>query len=304
MSTIENDGKKKILFLGTVIISGDITCETGLHIGDSDDSIKIGGIDKFVIKDPATKKPYIPGSSLKGKKRSLLEKSLGKPANRKSDKVYRYETDNINDAITDEVCRIFGFSTQTKDLLNFPSRLIVRDCIVDGELNQRYFLEVKSENTLDRISGHAVPRTNERVAKGTKFILDMEYTVEVILDDNNNNKILLGNKSDKDYWTILIEDLHTILDILALIEHSYIGGNGSRGYGKVVFTPSLEGKTRDELLGKTSTVDILKVELNDTSQQYNNNTKFKDERNKIIEIAKKFKGYFEQWKEKNPTVSS
>lgn len=54
-------------------LKGQITLKTGLHIGGGDDTMKIGGIDNQVIKDINTNKPYIPGSSLKGKMRSLLE---------------------------------------------------------------------------------------------------------------------------------------------------------------------------------------------------------------------------------------
>lgn len=276
MGKIENNGKNKLLFLGKVHIGGIIECLTGLHIGDSDDSIKIGGIDKFVIKNPFNKKPYIPGSSLKGRARALLEKSFGKVANKKSDKIFRYEAEDINIAIIDEVCRIFGSSAEDSSKMNFPSRLIVRDCNIIGEYGTDYVFEKKSENVIDRISGQAMPRTNERVTAGAKFKLDADYNVEVILYENNN--ILLGN-GGSDYWEILEEDLNRILDAFALIEATYLGGNGSRGYGKVKFSPSFTSQTKDEITSN--------------SKKEENKQSYEESRKSIPIIVKKFKDYFE-----------
>ena len=55
------------------VIEGDLELVTGLHIGAGNDEIRIGGIDNPVLKHPYSGQPYIPGSSLKGKVRSLLE---------------------------------------------------------------------------------------------------------------------------------------------------------------------------------------------------------------------------------------
>jgi len=100
MGELKNEGVH-ILYLGNVCINGKIECLTGLHIGSSDDSLKIGGIDKYVIKNPKDNKPYIPGSSLKGKMRSLLEKRFPETlANRSGGEgVFRHEHDHANDAI-------------------------------------------------------------------------------------------------------------------------------------------------------------------------------------------------------------
>jgi len=245
--TITTTKDMKILFLGSVQFKGTIEVESGLHIGDSDNSIRIGGVDRSVIKDPASKKPYIPGSSIKGKQRSLTERNIGKPANRGAAPIFRYEVDDINQAITDEVCRIFGSTAQEKSKINFPSRILVRDSFLSA--NSTGLLEKKSENTIDRIGGAANPRTNERVAKAEKFDLNIDYNIEVILEPNN--KIFLGvNSNGTTYWKILIEDLHLILDSFALIEKTYLGGNGSRGYGKVKILPEMHFISKDEIIGK------------------------------------------------------
>ena len=58
-------------------LEGTITLKTGLHIGAGDTEMRIGGTDNPVVKNPLDNRPYIPGSSLKGKIRSLLEWQLG-----------------------------------------------------------------------------------------------------------------------------------------------------------------------------------------------------------------------------------
>lgn len=244
----EERQKLKIIYLGVATIKGTLNCETGLHIGSGNDELKIGGIDKYVIKT-ANNQPYIPGSSFKGKTRSLFEKWKGLPSNRKgADKIYRYESDDINDALACHLSRLFGSTAKESDNLNFPSRLIVRDL-----LPQKFKLEKKSENTLDRLSAHANPRTNERVADDSKFNLHLDFNLEVITDKDGN--ICLGTNGEADrngidgYIADTIEDLKNIFNTLMLLEHSYLGGNGSRGYGRVSFSNlSLDIKTVPELL--------------------------------------------------------
>ena len=54
-------------------LEGLLELRSGLRIGASEGEIRIGGVDNQVIRHPHTGRPYIPGSSLKGKVRSLLE---------------------------------------------------------------------------------------------------------------------------------------------------------------------------------------------------------------------------------------
>lgn len=280
-----------ILYLGSVFVTGEIECLTGLHIGGADDSLQIGGINKYVIKNPKDNKPYIPGSSLKGKMRSMLEKSCGKIARRKaSDGIYRYEADTADEAINCEVSRLFGSTGTEGTALNFPARLTVRDLEVQPE----YKLEKKSENTLDRLSAHANPRTNERVAKGSKFNLDLKYDVEVILDQQKS--ILLGKADEPHtihkFWQMVANDLNNILDSLLLIEASALGGNGSRGYGKVEFKDvKFDAKTVAEIRGQQAPAEL---ELTETLTINMNTSRFKTERAKIPSILKKFNGMYNQ----------
>ena len=55
-----------------IIISGKIIAESGIMIGGNNTAFEIGGTDKQVVRNPINKMPYVPGSSLKGKMRSLL----------------------------------------------------------------------------------------------------------------------------------------------------------------------------------------------------------------------------------------
>jgi CRISPR-associated protein Csm3 len=192
-------------FQKNIMIKGTIVCETGLHIGSTRGEMSIGGVEVIVIVDPKTGRPVIPGSSLKGKIRSLLElkdrmySSDGQPHGHKQDE--KCEDPNCR------ICIVFGGS-ETKI---GPTRLIVRDMIMD-ELPE---LELKTENVINRLTGKAEhPRTIERVPKGSTFVLDMIYGVYNIEDLNH---------------------LKTVFDGMALLEDSYLGASGSRGYGKVRF---------------------------------------------------------------------
>ncbi len=141
-------------------ITFTVRCESGLHIGGSQDELAIGGSDNPVIKNPETHKPYIPGSSLKGKMRAELEKKLG-----------RFGGQNQKDKPCGcanaecPVCRVFGAHMNPKSNLG-PSRIIVRD----GRLLQGGRIENKTENVINRQTGAAEhPRSNERVVEGTEF---------------------------------------------------------------------------------------------------------------------------------------
>jgi len=207
-------------------IEGEIECVTGLHIGKGGGSIEIGGIDDPIVKNPLTDFPYIPGSSLKGKMRSLLEKVLEKvlekekkPAfNRTREGISRHECDDYEQAKDCPVCRLFGSTGETGEKKNYPGKLIVRDGKLTNEnsimIEGMKVTEAKMENTIDRVTSAAVPRTIERVPAGVKFNFNLVYQV---------------NESHQK------EDLENILLCLKLIEKEGLGGNVSRGYGQVKF---------------------------------------------------------------------
>ena len=209
-------------FIGNYIIRGKIKCLTGLHIGGSKDKLEIGGVDSPVIRNPQTKYPYIPGSSIKGKMRSLLEFSTGALTS--------------GEVSTDEeIVRIFGIGADNeykdkdkdKKTNSGPTRLTVRDCNPDQATIDQWksldtellYTEYKAENTIDRLTAAANPRFIERVVAGSAFIFEMIYSV---YDFGK------GNAKEKSQ-----EDLRNILLALRLLENSAIGKSGSRGYGKI-----------------------------------------------------------------------
>ena len=184
-----------------------ITLVTGLHIGGNADSVEIGGIDNPVVKlSTRNNQPYIPGSSLKGKMRCLLEQMAG------ASKVG-------NDA---EVVQLFGSHDAKAPR---PSRLIVRDAMLTPESAKELeqcrtldtvYTENKFENTIDRVKGTAEhPRQTERVPAGAVFSL------EIIIN------VWEGEDEDK-YLALLDKGIRAI-------ENDYLGGSGSRGYGQVKF---------------------------------------------------------------------
>ncbi|MGJ0303594.1 type III-A CRISPR-associated RAMP protein Csm3 [Aliarcobacter cryaerophilus] len=200
-------------------LNGKIELLSGLHIGGGDDTMKIGGIDNQVIKDINTNKPYIPGSSLKGKMRSLLEWNLGlvgigngEPF---SPKLLKDEIFNDNSKKVDAINLIKLFGTSANDGENFGiTRISVADCsLIDEGLKVS---EAKYENVIDRKKGMASnPRQTERVPAGVKF--EFNIRLKVLEDDNEETLKSMVEKG------------------LELVENDYLGGNGSRGYGRVLF---------------------------------------------------------------------
>lgn len=201
-------------------INTTIELLTGLHIGGSKESVEIGGIDLPVIKI-ATKEnqPYIPGSSLKGKIRCLLEQVNGISV--------------IGGTGKDEgkIKQLFGYALGNNNTQ--PSRLIVRDAMLSAESKQELELcsnldmpltESKFENSIDRVKGTAKdPRQIERVPAGAIF--EAEFIINVFEDNTEDNKTLLSEK----------ELIELLLEGLRLLEKDYLGGSGSRGYGQIKF---------------------------------------------------------------------
>jgi CRISPR-associated protein Csm3 len=221
--------------IGKLLLDGEMICETGLHIGAGKGSLDLGGADNPVVKD-AFGRPYVPGSSLRGKLRSLLEQSSGliTPADlvylsrRRGQEVRIHQTDEPGD----EVCLLFGrnpgrterASGETvESVAATPARLTVYDAPLEldsitepmRENLDDELTEVKSENAIDRLTAQASARTLERVPAGARF------RVRLVLD------ILCAE--DKELAAKVAEGLR-------LLEDDALGGGGSRGSGRVKFT--------------------------------------------------------------------
>ncbi|MCK4818724.1 type III-A CRISPR-associated RAMP protein Csm3 [bacterium] len=230
--------------IGYKRIEGIIEVITGLHIGGSTTIIEIGGKDNPVIKHPITKVPYIPGSSIKGKMRSLLELKLGKLNTDRNSNDFGEVHKWCNDKEC-PICVIFGTSAEEAGI--GPTRLIVRDAVLDENYKDRQkeknlswtpidLTEDKYENTINRITARANPRNFERVISGAEFSFKMSYRVF----ENGDN----GSVDER-----LFEH---VLDGLRLIEQDALGGAGSRGCGQVKFHINVNGgepKTLDDISG-------------------------------------------------------
>lgn len=199
-----------------IFIKGEIEALSGLLIGGSNTAMGIGGPDKMVIRNPVTNEPYVPGSSLKGKMRSLLEISYGYVKSVKMGNVKYGPSDDP------ELVTTLLFGSASSDEHQRPSRIIVRDGkLLNGDefgnKTDLPFTESKTEVVIDRITSAAMPRTFERVPAGAKFELDI--VLNIFEGDNKSESELLT---------------HTLRG-LQMIQDDYIGGSGSRGSGRVKF---------------------------------------------------------------------
>jgi CRISPR-associated protein Csm3 len=195
------------------LLQGEIEVLSGMRIGGSDDVLQIGGTDLTCIKDPATGRVYIPGSSLKGRMRSCLEKRHGKTNHEKPCGCAR------NDC---PICRVFGPHMKPDHQLG-PTRIIVRDAPVIGE----FTIENKTESIIRRDTGAAQhPRTVERVAPGARF--QWEIAIQVFDEDNS------FSYKDPDGKDLRGEDalIEVVDDALWEMEQIGIGAGTSKGYGK------------------------------------------------------------------------
>lgn len=185
-------------------ITGDIEVKTGMHIGGSSAFSAIGAVDSPVIRDVRTNLPMIPGSSLKGKMRSLLAKEFN-------------TTVAEPDFDHERLVRLFG-SARKGNVKR--SRILISDMVLANERELRdaglqSMTEVKFENTISRATAVANPRQIERVIRGSVFEMDMIYEIE-------------GTEE-------LLEDMETLGEGMKLLQYDYLGGSGSRGYGKILF---------------------------------------------------------------------
>jgi CRISPR-associated protein Csm3 len=230
-------------------IRGELELLTGLHIGAGKDEVKIGGMDNPVVRNPLTGEPYIPGSSLKGKMRMLLELYYGvfnyvdkdprELGNVLSYEVFRKLKDNLKDEErlkgAKAILKLFGTSgadfgkldknewAEVKELAS--TRLSFYDLKLTKESRAKLenkvgkmMTEEKMEVKINRITGTAFGRaltSKERIPAGAKF--DFKLCLKVFEGDNEE------------------ELLNVVRKGLRLLELDSLGGSGSRGYGKVRF---------------------------------------------------------------------
>ncbi len=225
----------ELKLIGKLILEGELRCETGLHIGAGKGSLEIGGADNPVVKD-SFGRPYVPGSSLRGRLRSLLEQASGLAvpselvylSRRRGQEVRIHQSDRPDD----EICLLFGRSPGRLERVEgepldgavaTPARLTVYDAPLDPdsitpqmrENLDDELTEVKSENAIDRITSQANPRTLERVPAGARF--KVRFVVDILCEED---KVLPAR----------------LAEALRLLEDDSLGGGGSRGSGRVSFS--------------------------------------------------------------------
>ncbi|MDW8146394.1 MAG: type III-A CRISPR-associated RAMP protein Csm3 [Roseiflexaceae bacterium] len=221
---------------GRIFLRADIELLTGLHIGGAAAGLEIGGLDKPVIRNPRTNEPYIPGSSLKGKLRSLMEKAHGAPQTfRVNEGVFVHAPESVDDYKRYRmISGVFGMLPRwgpngNRNMFSVPAptRLAVRDVPLREELRRELerlrtdlpFTEIKWEAAIDRVTSAAAPRQIERVPAGAVFgPAELVYSVYV----GENEQIAE------------VADLFdTVIEALLHLEDDYLGGMGSRGNGQV-----------------------------------------------------------------------
>ena len=226
---------------GKLLIKGTIKLITGLHIGTSGDFSAIGAVDTIVIRDSVTNKPMIPGSSLKGKMRYLLARTKYNSS---------LETKEIKEE--DEcIKRLFGSSDPI-----ITSRLQFQDSLLSDKSIEDFkefefdlpYTEIKYENTIDRATGEANPRQQERVPAGSEFDFKLVYNVE---------------KTDE-----FEEDMKNILLMMEVLEDDYLGGHGTRGYGRIKF--------KNLKLNKKIYLEENKDEVDNIEKKLENDKRFKE----------------------------
>ena len=227
---------KQIRSLGYITISGEIEILSGLHIGDIADSIDREGIEYPVIQNPVTREPYIPGTYLLGRLRYQFEKKKRKLSGEMAPGISKETScgmdypDSCIDAEESKGCRIFGNAQSDPER---PLILIIHDAHYttqtkeDIKHGRQPVTEAKMEIIVDRITAHAFPRTIERVPAGARFDYCIVYKVQT--DDSGQFDSDKGNAALK-------QDILDIICALDEIEmHDCLGGNTSRGLGKVKF---------------------------------------------------------------------
>lgn len=216
-------------------LQADLVCETGLHIGNQEGGNPPRGVNAPILHNPVFQikdsfSPYISATSLKGKLRNIAEILFNCNLNnifKFDEELRRHECSDLKAAKNCPVCFLFGSSSGSGDIdagtpveksQNFAGRLLFKNAYLK-ESNGEKTAELKTENFIKRLKQEANPRTIERVPKN--YIFDLEIIYMVYEGENSP--------------TLIDEKIAILIACLRYLEDNYIGGNGSRGYGKIAF---------------------------------------------------------------------
>ena len=202
---------------GKILIEGKLEVITGLHIGGASSFAAIGAVDSPVVRNSRDNQPMIPGSSLKGKMRSLL-------ARQRNQKI----SGNM-DEDEEGILRLFGSAKNGNVRVG---RLIFSDLFLAEQDSLDSPVEVKFENSINRLTAVANPRQLERVIPGTQFNLKLLYELKDTTDreKEKHSEYYQGTEEE---W--ILKDFQSLIDGMKLLELDYLGGSGTRGYGQVRF---------------------------------------------------------------------
>lgn len=266
VSTTERPQKK---LLGKLKLTSTLVVETGLHIGGGGENLQIGGLDKPVIRDPMTRHPYLPGSSIKGKLRSILERLLEKPVNRHGGSgTYRYESDDLLDGVTEidsetfikfegartcPVSRVFGSTGVTCWVEAAAARAekLPLENNNPKEIDGKEYVKINGRNSPARLIVRDCHLLEESVAKleksDTTFYMTewkFENGIDRVTAAANPRQVERIPKGAEFQFEMVYtiedeeqveEDIRNLAIALAILEDDALGGHGSRGYGKVRF---------------------------------------------------------------------
>lgn len=266
--TVSTTDRPQKQLIGKLHVKSILVVETGLHIGGGGETLNIGGLDKPVIRDPITQHPYLPGSSIKGKLRAILERLLNKPLNRKGSKdTYRYESGDLVDGVTEidgqyikfegartcEVSRVFG-STGVKCWVE--TEVARREELLDDksdkkQIDGKEYSEVTGRNAPARLivrDCHLIEDSAKELETIDTGLYMTEWKFENGLDRvtaaANPRQVERVPKGAKFHFEMVYtvedatqgrEDLRNILRAILVLEDDALGGHGSRGYGKIKF---------------------------------------------------------------------
>jgi CRISPR-associated protein Csm3 len=251
--------------LGKFRLASHLSVETGLHIGGGGENLDIGGLDKPVIRDPLTRYPYLPGSSIKGKLRAILERLLKKPLNRGGSGTYRYESDDLEDGFSEidgllipyqgasncQISRLFGSTGVNCWIKASIAREQQLDVNGTRSIEGEEYSKIKGRNAPARLmirDSHLLTDSAELLKRVDTGLYMTEWKFENGIDrvtaaanPRQLERVPAGSKFHFELiYTVedanqAIEDLQNIAIALAILEDDALGGHGSRGYGKVRF---------------------------------------------------------------------
>lgn len=210
-------GIKENTMYGKILIEGKLEVVTGLHIGGSSSFAAIGAVGSPVVRNSRDNQPMIPGSSLKGKMRSLL-------ARQRNQKI----SGNM-DEDEEGILRLFGSAKNGNVRVG---RLIFSDLFIAEQDSLESPVEVKFENSINRLTAVANPRQLERVIPGTQFNLKLLYELKDTTDREKEKHAEYYQGAEEEW---ILKDFESLIDGLKLLELDYLGGSGTRGYGQVRF---------------------------------------------------------------------